>query len=101
MKTYREFWIEKRFNKNCGFSKAFWLDDSGIFKDDHASLIHVIEHSAYAALEKDNEELKLAFQSLQSGFELDKLEKEITSLRESLKNQKCNCPHCDKHRGLD
>jgi len=36
-------------------------------------------------LQKENEELKLAFQSLQAGFELDKLEKEITSLRESLK----------------
>jgi hypothetical protein len=36
---------------------------------------------AYDALAKENEELKLAFQSLQSGFDLDKLEKEINQLK--------------------
>jgi hypothetical protein len=41
--------------------------------------------NAYATFQKECGQLKLAFQSLQSGFELDKLKKENVSLRENFK----------------
>jgi len=58
-------------------------------------------HSAYDALAKENEELRQEIKSQKKHYEKMFDMNEITSLRESLKKQECNCPHCDKHRGLD
>lgn len=46
--------------------------------------IHVIEYSAFEAVTKELEQLKIAFGALQSGFEIDKLEKELAEAKAQL-----------------
>ena len=90
MKTYREFCIDLK--------DMFSVEASGVPLGMNG--IHVIEHSAYDALAKENEELRAEIEKFKSGvnnfkcvhcgdytspFAPVNLLSEITSLRESLK----------------
>jgi len=79
MKTYREFWV---FSKQ---SELHSIEQGGFDNED----IYVIEHSAYDALAKENEELRLRFGPAEVGAVAGNVARpllqEITSLRESLK----------------
>jgi hypothetical protein len=81
----REFWITVDDHKCLD---AYWREPQIAYQT-----YHVIEHSAYAALQKENELLKLDRDNAMSQFfnlqnkaseGIITLEKEITSLRESL-----------------
>jgi len=78
-KKPREFWV---FSKQ---SELHSIEQGGFDNED----IYVIEHSAYDALAKENEELRLRFGPAEVGAVAGNVARpllqEITSLRESLK----------------
>lgn len=58
----REFWIRK------DLASVFDADKIGIVEQAKPDFIHVIEHSAYAALKAENEKFRKAVDALTNGY---------------------------------
>jgi hypothetical protein len=93
----REFWL--LFNRNSGDEDIWRSDEYPPNLAESCLIIHAIEHSAYAALQKENEELRerlqryvtcpccnesFSFENAMSEYQY-KLDKENATLRECLK----------------